>query len=82
MQGYVWAKTPENQLFVVLIVDGRGYVPGVENAIELDEFFILEPVTWPSQTGPPSQISVPPKPGALAPVAMRGSATRLYVVNG
>ena len=49
MSGYIWAKTPEGALFVVLMVNGRGFVPGVENAIDMAEIFILEPVQWPTE---------------------------------
>lgn len=49
MSGYYWAKTADGALFVVLVVDGKGYVPGIENAIELAEFDLLEPVRWPLQ---------------------------------
>lgn len=51
MSGYIWAKTPEGALFVVLMVDGRGYVPGLENAINMADVFTLGPVQWPEQLG-------------------------------
>jgi hypothetical protein len=54
MQGYAWARTPAGELFVVLIVDGKGYVPGVENATDLSQIDILEPVKWPSAITRPS----------------------------
>jgi hypothetical protein len=50
MSGYAWAETPEGHLFVVLVVDGKGYVPGMENAIDLSDIAILEPVEWPTAT--------------------------------
>lgn len=82
MSGYVWAKTPEGELFVVLMVAGKGYVPGVEGAIGMDEFFVLEPVAWPTAPTPQSQ-NLPPTPrGALVPAATRGSCIRLCVANG
>lgn len=61
MSGYMWAQTPGGELFVVLMVDGKGYVPGVENAIEPDEFFFLGPVQWPTE----SAHAVPPSPVPL-----------------
>jgi hypothetical protein len=70
MQGYVWAKTPENALFVVLIQDGKGFVPGVENGIDLDQFEVLEPVKWPSLPETPGQNSAPRSFGARAAAAM------------
>ena len=82
MQGYIWAKTPEDALFVVLMVDGKGYVPGIENAINMAEVFLLEPVQWPTATAQPNPNLAPPKCGALAPAAIAGSAIRLCVVNG
>lgn len=50
MSGYMWAKTADGALFVVLVVDGKGYVPGVENAIALAEFDFMGPVQWPLQS--------------------------------
>lgn len=82
MQGYVWAKTPEGELFVVLMVAGRGYVPGVENAIDMAEVFLLEPVQWPMATAQPNPNLAPPKCGVLAPAVIAASGTRLCVVNG
>ena len=69
MSGYVWARTPQKELFVVLVVDGKGYVPGVENAIDIGQFDIVEPVQWPTAITPRNQNSVQPSPGALAPDA-------------
>jgi hypothetical protein len=54
MQGYAWAKTPAGELFIVLIVDGQGYVPGVENATDLSQVDILVPVKWPAAITRPS----------------------------
>jgi hypothetical protein len=48
MNGYVWAKTPTGELLIVLVVDGQGYVPAVENAIDLGQIELLEPVKWPT----------------------------------
>jgi hypothetical protein len=48
MQGYAWAKTPAGELFIVLVVDGQGYVPAVENAIDLSQIEFLGPVQWPT----------------------------------
>lgn len=81
MQGYYWAETPEKTLFVVLMVNGKGYVPGLENAIDLAEVFFLEPVRWPSQAEPPSQISALPKLGALAAGATRECVILPFAVN-
>jgi hypothetical protein len=62
MNGYVWARTPAGELFVVLAVDGKGYVPGVENAIDLSRTDVLEPVKWPAaslwQAPPKRDLSV------------------------
>jgi hypothetical protein len=30
MQGDAWAKTPAEEFFIILVVDGKGYVPGAE----------------------------------------------------
>jgi hypothetical protein len=54
MQGYVWAKTPAGELFIVLVVDGQGYVPAIENAIDLSQIDILEPVQWPTAAQTPN----------------------------
>jgi hypothetical protein len=54
MQGYAWARTPSGELFIVLIVDGKGHVPGVENAADLSQIDILEPVNWPAAITRPS----------------------------
>jgi hypothetical protein len=48
MQGYAWARTAAGELFIVLVVAGKGYVPGVENATDLSQIDILEPVKWPA----------------------------------
>lgn len=69
MQGYWWAKTPENELLIVMIVEGRGYVPAVPDAINLDEIFFLEPVRWPDQVSQPSPNLPPSKSGRPAPDA-------------
>lgn len=47
--GYYWAATPDGELFVLLNIDGRGFVPAVEDDINMAAVTILEPVTWPSQ---------------------------------
>lgn len=73
MQGYVWAKTPEGELLVVLVQGQKGFVPGLEGAIELDEFFILAPVEWPKPDILQSRPLLPTRRGAPAPVAARGS---------
>lgn len=54
MQGYAWAKTPTGALFIVLVVDGQGYVPAVETAIDLRDIEILEPVQWPTAAQTPN----------------------------
>lgn len=82
MQGYLWAKTAENELFVVLMVDGKGYVPGREDAIDLEQIFVLEPVAWPAPDETPSQNSALPSCGALAPAATRASNILAFVANG
>jgi hypothetical protein len=82
MSGYVWARTPEGALFVVLVTEGKGFVPGVEGAIDLHEIAILEPVQWPAQTTPPSQNLAPPKPGALAAAAALGCRILPFAANG
>lgn len=70
MQGYAWAQTPDNELLVVLVMGGKGYVPGREGAIDLEQITILEPVQWPHPIAPASQISDLSKSGALVPDAM------------
>jgi hypothetical protein len=45
---YAWAKPPAGELFIVLVVDGQGYVPGVEKAIDLFQIDFLESVKWPT----------------------------------
>lgn len=82
MQGYYWARTPENELFVVLMVGGKGYVPGIEDAIDLTELFVLEPVRWPEPAKPESQISDLPKPGALVRGATHACAILPFAANG
>lgn len=69
MSGYVWAKTPQEELFVVLVVGGMGFVPGVEGAIEMGQFDIVEPVLWPTAIILRNRNSAPPSPGALVPDA-------------
>lgn len=73
MSGYMWAKTPKGDLFVVLVVDGKGYVPGVGNAIELDTIDLLEPVRWPTAITQQSPSLPPTRRGALAHGAVAGS---------
>jgi hypothetical protein len=80
--GYVWAKTPNGELFVVLVVDGKGYVPGVEGAIELHQIAILEPVQWPTLIAPPNRLSGLPKSGALAADATRECVILPFAANG
>lgn len=60
MQGYYWAKTPENELLIVLVHGGKGYVPGVDSDIPLDELFILEPVQWPTELLTQNRSLAPP----------------------
>lgn len=81
MQGYVWAKTPENELLIVLVTDGKGYVPGVESAIDLDEFFFLGPVEWPTEVTRQSRNSGQPKCGAHVPAATRGCVILPFAAN-
>lgn len=82
MLGYVWAKTPSGELFVVMVAEGKGYVPGVENAIDLAEFEILEPVQWPTATTQLNQSSVRPNSGAHAAGAMRECVILPFAANG
>lgn len=82
MSGYVWAKTAAGELLVVLVTGGKGYVPGVESAIDMTEIDVLEPVTWPTGTIPQSRNSALPKPGALAAGAIAGSNILRFVANG
>lgn len=82
MSGYLWAKTPQGALFVVLEVGGKGFVPGVEGAINLAELDILEPVQWPSQTTIQSPASDLPKPGALVPAATRECRILPFAASG
>lgn len=73
MNGYFWAETVDGALLIVLFVNGRGFVPGREGAINLDEIFVREPVQWPEQTAAPSQNSDLPYYGARARAVTRGS---------
>lgn len=82
MQGYMWAKTPEGELFVVLMAGGKGYVPGVEGAINLSDFFFLEPVAWPAALTPQSQNSPLRKLGVHAADVIAGSNILPFVANG
>ena len=82
MSGYIWAKTAEGELFVVLVVDGKGYVPGVENAIDLDQIEALEPVKWPSAITQRNPSSDQPRPGALAAAATQECAILPFAANG
>lgn len=67
--GYYWAKTPDGELFVLLNVDGMGFVPAVESAIDLATVTILEPIKWPSPLTTESRVSDLRKCGAPAAVA-------------
>lgn len=82
MQGYVWAKTSDDELFVVLIKDGKGYVPGVGNAIDLGEFDFLEPVAWPTATTQQSRNSLSERLGAPAAGATRECVILPFAANG
>lgn len=82
MSGYVWAKTGQNELLVVLLQSGKGFVPGVENAIDLGEITILEPVRWPSQLETPSPTSAQPNCGARAADATRECVILPFAANG
>lgn len=82
MQGYHWAKTPQNELFVVLIIDGEGYVPALETAINLGECTILERIEWPAgQLIAVNQNSPLSKRGGRAPDAMRECAILPFVAS-
>lgn len=80
MSGYCWAKTAENELFVVLVVNGMGYIPGVESGIDLAEFVLLEPVKWPSETQ--NQSFAPMKHGAPALAATHECVILPFAANG
>lgn len=82
MSGYVWAKTPEGALFVVLMAGGKGYVPGVEGAINPSDFFFLEPVAWPAALTPQSQNLPPPKLGGPVLAAIAGSNILPFAARG
>lgn len=82
MSGYTWAKTAAGELLVVLMSGEKGYVPGVENAIDLAEIELLEPVEWPTAITPRSRNLLPLKFGALAPDAMRECAILPFVARG
>jgi hypothetical protein len=72
MQGYAWAKTSTGELLIVLFVDGQGYVPAVENAIDLSQIEFLGPVQWPTVvTAPPPTAGPPPVPPRRASIASR-----------
>lgn len=82
MSGYLWAETPEGAQFVVLAIGEKGYVPGVENAIDLADFNILGPVAWHTETTPQNRSSRPTKRGALAQDAMPECRILPFVANG
>lgn len=82
MSGYTWAKTSKNELLVVLVVDGKGYVPGREDAIDMEQISLLEPVQWPSPIAPPSRLSDLPKPGALVAGATHECVILPFAANG
>lgn len=82
MQGYVWAQTPAGELFVVLVQGGKGYVPGVEHAIEMSDFTFLEPVKWPLHVTAQRQSSVAPSCGEPAAGATPVSAIPRLSGNG
>lgn len=82
MSGYFWAQTRENELFVVLVVDGKGFVPGVEAVIDLGQLTLLEPVKWPRQPAPGNRLSDLPKSGARAAAAERECVILPFVANG
>lgn len=77
MQGYAWAKTAENELFVVMVAGGKGFVPGVEGGIDLAGIDLLEPVQWPKSQNLPRL-----KPGALAADATRECVILPFAANG
>lgn len=82
MQGYFWAETPENELFVVMVVDGKGYIPGVGGAIDLSTVALLDPVPWPAQPATRPRNSAMPCSGLPAAVAMHECAILRFDVNG
>jgi hypothetical protein len=81
MSGYVWARTAAGELLIVLLVDGMGYVPAREDAIDLFQIEFLGPVQWPTAITQPSRSSAALSLGALVAVAMRGVDTPPYVAN-
>lgn len=81
MRGYRWAKMIDGALFVVLLMDGKGYVPGREDAIDLSQIDLLEPVQWPNLGATPSPASELLKYGAPVPAATRECAILPFVAN-
>lgn len=82
MQGYVWAKTTEGALFVVMVTDQGGFVPGREDAIDLSQITLLEPIAWPSQFTAPNPDLAPRSRGARAAVAARECDILPFVARG
>jgi len=82
MSGYFWAKTADGALLVVLMTDGRGFVPGREDAIKLDEISFLEPVKWPSPFEIQNRSSAPPNCGAHAPAVAHECVILPFAANG
>lgn len=81
MQGYHWAETADGELFVVLMVDGKGYVPGVEGAIDLGTANLLEPLPWPARPAPPRLNSGMPPCGVPVPAATHECCILPFVAN-
>lgn len=82
MHGYFWAEMPGEGLLIVLFIHGKGFVPGREGAINVDEIFIREPVQWPEPSAMPSQNLDLPNYGARARVATRGSNILAFNARG
>lgn len=79
MQGYHWAETADGELLVVMFAHGKGYVPGVDNAIDLSIITVLEPVPWPIRQ---SQNLVPLSSGRPAPAVTPECVILPFVANG
>ncbi len=82
MSGYMWAETAEKALFVVLVIDGKGFVPGREDAINLDEIVLLEPVAWPMHCAPQNPNLAPRNCGVRAAAAAPACAIIPFAANG
>lgn len=82
MQGYIWAKTAAGALLVVLVTDQGGFVPGKEDAIDMSEITLVEPVTWPKLSTAPNLNLVPQSFGVPAAAAERECVILPFAANG